>query len=354
MNQQSDQHSIGRRGFLVNSSAAILVSGVIPNIGLMAQVSVEDSKGASEEVHFLQRANLAKVPIQQLTDHEIVTTYAISLPDTAWRRSWNESDSARSRIRKYLKKMEGQYLRERRSSYVKKDGAVDREALGKLVSEFQRQNQHQIEDWKRNFVSLESGGQRIVDGDSILKARISFWDLLDCKTYCFEILRRGADRQVVAPADIKSKGLPGAMISLGFHPVRDPQDFDVVVYGNLHEENGLLVFGGGHYGMLKDGLVVSKDITSNHVYKHPVEESAAYTTHVMYFRHMTHPDPRDFPLPAPMGSLQFQDVGGIATPIVDSMGDLARFAAISAAILAGWLLLTSRISKGIFSGKSSR
>jgi hypothetical protein len=106
------------------------------------------------------------------------------------------------------------------------------------------------------------------------------------------------------------------MLASGFYPVREPEDFDVVVYGDVVKKGDTLSFSKGHSGLYKDGKVISKDLLSKHVYKHPLEESAAYSSHVMYFRHKTHPDPRDYPLPEATWHMYFVDVDGVAMPVI--------------------------------------
>jgi hypothetical protein len=97
--------------------------------------------------------------------------------------------------------------------------------------------------------------------------------------------------------------------------------------------------------MHKDGLVISKDILSVHVYKHKVEESAAYSSHVMYFRHQTHPNPRDFSLPAPIGDMSFKDVDGIAMPFLIPYSGMLRLVMRFALISGASYLALNTLSK---------
>jgi hypothetical protein len=207
------------------------------------------------------QSNLPPLSYEEMSETEIIQAYAFELPDTPWRRNWNE---------RY------------------KEGRPP-----------------------------ESGGERIVNGVDLFV----FFNPLSgyvCHAYCEDILRRGGDEwdESYKPLSVKEKLSDiHLMLGYGFYPVREPQDFDVVVYGKVSQNGEALSFMRGHSGLYKDGKVISKDFLSLHVYKHPVEESAAYSSHVMYFRHKTHPDPRDYPLPAPIGTVHFVDEDGIAMPV---------------------------------------
>jgi hypothetical protein len=254
--------SHSRREFLQTASAS-LAAALIPQ----ATTAQERSQLLDSSPAQLKAPQL---PHEQMSETEIIQTYALKLPDTPWRQAWNQA--------------------------YEKDGTA-----------------------------LESGGDRIVDGRVlyIYPHTLSLWD---CQTYCFEILRRGGDlteqSSRVSPVHQEEEpqghsSILKMLLSMGFYPVREPKDFDVVMYFNILARGGDLSLDWGHWGLYKDGKVISKDLLSRHVYKHLVEESAANCSHVMYFRHKTHPDPRDYPLPANIGPVYFIDVDGIAMPAIN-------------------------------------
>ena len=319
-----------RRVFL-QTSAELLAAGLGSSVASSEQVY------AAESAPDLRKAGLPQIPYNTLSTQAIFDMYAIELPDTPWRRAWNESYAVYDALRNELMDERIALSREHGTESPNYEAA-------KLALE--EQAEKRMDEWRQNYASLESGGERIFDGNEIAQQLGLGWILMDCHTYCFEILRRGAGAGTghVHYMDVNAGGIIGSLLMEGFYPVREPKDFDVVVYGSPVERDGIFIFEDGHYGMYKDGAVVSKDILSNHVYKHPVEESAAYSSHVMYFRHKTHPDPRAFPLPASAGDLSFRDVDGIATPVVVPYSGATRFLLKGALIVGASMVATKALS----------
>jgi hypothetical protein len=129
--------------------------------------------------------------------------------------------------------------------------------------------------------------------------RICDWKSVEvCYDYVFEILRREGDTYRV-PHD---SHFADAMQQMGYIPVQESQDFDIVMY---YRPNMLsLEVEPTHWGMMQDGQVISKNFAEDYVMRHNVdailkdERSMAGPTHFMFFRKADPKlcDPRVLPL----------------------------------------------------------
>ena len=243
------------------------------------------------------------------TAHELysdttVQEFAAPIPDSAWRDTFKESYRQLELISDMpaIYNQERQRLKETLPEGVDLSEAQEDYAAAAAKREFQKRYQ----EWERNFAPLESGGEIFFSGDQIVRDLGHKWAWLPCNDYCFRYLLRDP-----AANTHSTEAVPN-LIARGYFPVKTPKDFDVVAYGTPQETETGSVLDVEHWGMFKDGKVISKDIMSSHVYKHPVEEAAGISTHVMFFRNFAGSLPSERPLPeAPIG-YHCEDVEGIA------------------------------------------
>jgi hypothetical protein len=125
------------------------------------------------------------------------------------------------------------------------------------------------------------------------------WIGLTCYEYVFDLLRRDDPCNYPHYSDCFQ-----IMIDKGYLPVKIPKDFDVVLYFNIQDTKDInSEIHPMHWGMMRDGFVISKDIGSTRVLKHPLYESSLWSTHIIFFRHSTgNPSFRPLPMTSSMRS----------------------------------------------------
>ncbi len=75
---------------------------------------------------------------------------------------------------------------------------------------------------------------------------------------------------------------------MGYVPVKESQDFDIIMYYTV--DDFWATVRPTHWGMMRGGQVISKNITDDYVMRHDVDaivkdvDSVEGATHVMYFR----------------------------------------------------------------------
>jgi hypothetical protein len=136
-----------------------------------------------------------------------------------------------------------------------------------------------------------------------------------CYDYAFELLRREKAGTYRVPHDPQ---FPDAMQQMGYIPVQQSQEFDIIMY--YHVDELKLEVNPTHWGMMRDGQVISKNFAENYVMRHNIDaivkdyDSVKGPTHAMYFRKadVSLQDPRVLPLTG--RAADFVELNGAMVP----------------------------------------
>ncbi len=112
---------------------------------------------------------------------------------------------------------------------------------------------------------------------------------------------------------------PQELLATGYLPVKNPQDYDVVVYLDYCQPSSRNGVGEwrwtvAHYGMYLDDKVISKN-NSHNIYRHRVDAVGSMFQTVLYLRKFGDQDPTDKPY-FPVNKISdWQEVDGVVTRI---------------------------------------